>query len=102
VETIGYPGRLLGMANTADVSESVAVLSPGDMVVLYTDGLSEGRQDRALFGDERIAEVLRVSGGLTAQKTADALVAAVLAFQDGQPRDDIAVVVVKAPPPSRH
>jgi PAS domain S-box-containing protein len=48
------------------------------------------------------AEVLRASGGLTAQKTADALVAAVLAFQDGQPRDDIAVVVVKAPPPSRH
>ncbi len=101
VETIGYAGRLLGMADTAEVSESVALLSPGDMVVLYTDGLSEGRRDRVLFGEDRIAEVCRASGGLTAQKTADALVAAVLAFQDGRPRDDIAVVAISSPAPGR-
>ncbi|HWG14415.1 MAG TPA: SpoIIE family protein phosphatase [Streptosporangiaceae bacterium] len=101
VETIGYPGRLLGMANTANVSESVATLSPGDTVMLYTDGLSEGRRDRTWFGVERITEVMQASASLTAQQTADALVTAVLAFQDGRPRDDMAVVVVKAPPSAR-
>jgi sigma-B regulation protein RsbU (phosphoserine phosphatase) len=100
VETIGRPGRLIGMAATANVSETVALLSPGDTMVLYTDGLSEGRQGPELFGDARIAEVLGACSGRSAQKTADALVAAVLAFQDGRARDDIAVVVVKVPPSS--
>ena len=96
-ETIGYPGRLLGMAKTANVSESEAMLRPGDTMVLYTDGLSEGRRKRVFFGEEGIAEVLGASADLTAQKTADALVTAVLAFQGGRAHDDIAVVVVKCP-----
>jgi sigma-B regulation protein RsbU (phosphoserine phosphatase) len=100
VETIGRPGRLIGMAATANVSETMALLSPGDTMVLYTDGLSEGRQGPELFGDARIAEVLGACSGRSAQKTADALVAAVLTFQDGRARDDIAVVVVKVPPSS--
>jgi sigma-B regulation protein RsbU (phosphoserine phosphatase) len=101
VETVGRPGQLIGMAATANVSETVALLSPGDTMVLYTDGLSEGRQGQELFGDARIAEVLGACSGRSAQQTADALVAAVLAFQDGRARDDIAVVVAKAPSSSR-
>jgi serine phosphatase RsbU (regulator of sigma subunit) len=44
---------------------------------------------------------MQASASLTAQQTADALVTAVLAFQDGRPRDDMAVVVVNAPPSAR-
>src|SRR4029077_1177610 len=39
VETLGRTGSFLGMEETASVSESAAVLSAGDMVVLYTDGV---------------------------------------------------------------
>jgi len=95
-ETIGLPGRLLGMARTANIRESTAVLRAGDTVVLYTDGVTEGRHDRSFFGEAGLAEVLSSAAGLTAQATADAIVAAVLAFQDGSARDDIAVVVLKA------
>jgi sigma-B regulation protein RsbU (phosphoserine phosphatase) len=95
-ETIGRPGRLLGMVRTADISESTAVLRAGDTVVLYTDGVTEGRHDRSFFGEAGLVEVLSSSAGLTAQATADAVVTAVLAFQDGSARDDIAVVVLKA------
>jgi F420-0:gamma-glutamyl ligase len=42
--------------------------------------------------------VLGACAGLTAQAVADEVVAAALACQDGQARDDIAVVVVKVPP----
>jgi sigma-B regulation protein RsbU (phosphoserine phosphatase) len=98
IEAVGRPGRLLGMARTADISESTAILSAGDTVVLYTDGVTEARHDQSFFGEAGIAEVLGASADLTAQAVADAVVAAVLAFQDGSARDDIAVVVVKAPP----
>lgn len=37
---------LLGMKETVDVSESAATRTPGDMMVLYTDGITETSADR--------------------------------------------------------
>jgi phosphoserine phosphatase RsbU/P len=101
IETLGRPGSFLGMEETASVTESAAVLSPGDMVVLYTDGVTEAHEGDAFFEETGIAEVLAASAGLTAQAVADAVVAAALAFQHGPARDDIAVVVVRKPSQSR-
>jgi len=98
VETLGRPGSFLGMEETAEFSEFSAILTPGDIVVLYTDGVTEARNKGSFFGESGIAEVLGECAGLTAQAVADAVVAAALACQDGQARDDIAVVVVKVPP----
>jgi sigma-B regulation protein RsbU (phosphoserine phosphatase) len=95
VETLGRSGRFLGMEETARVSESSAVLSRGDTVVLYTDGVTEAHQGDAFFGEAGIAEVLAASAGQAAQA-----VAAALAFQHGHARDDMAVVVVSQPPES--
>jgi sigma-B regulation protein RsbU (phosphoserine phosphatase) len=97
IETLGRTGRFLGLTEAANVSESAAVLGPGDMAVLYTDGVTEARDGDAFFGEARIAEVLAASARLTAQAAADAVVAAALAFQHGRARDDIAVVVVRKP-----
>jgi phosphoserine phosphatase RsbU/P len=94
METLGRPGRFLGMEEIPNVSESAAVLSPGDMVVLYTDGVTEAHDGDEFFGETGIAEVLAASAGLSAQAVADAVVAAALTFQHGQARDDIAIVVV--------
>jgi sigma-B regulation protein RsbU (phosphoserine phosphatase) len=97
IETLGRPGRFLGMEETPCVTESAAVLSPGDVVVLYTDGVTEAHDGDAFFGESGIAGVLAASAGLAAQAVADAVVAAALAAQHGQARDDIAVVVVSEP-----
>jgi serine phosphatase RsbU (regulator of sigma subunit) len=97
IETLGYPGSFLGMAETAEISESATLLRPGDMVVLYTDGVTEARHTGSFFGEARLAEVASASAGRPAQAVADAIVAAALAFQHGPARDDIAVVVVKVP-----
>jgi sigma-B regulation protein RsbU (phosphoserine phosphatase) len=99
IETLGRPGSFLGMEETASVSEATATLNPGDMVVLYTDGVTEAHEGDAFFGETGIAKVLAASAGLTAQAVADAVVAAALAFQHGPARDDIAVVVVRKPAP---
>ena len=101
IETLGYPGSFLGMAETAQISEFATLLRPGDMVVLYTDGVSEARQGGSFFGEAGIAEVAGAAAGQPAQAVADAVVAAALAFQRGPARDDIAVVVVKVPFPGR-
>jgi phosphoserine phosphatase RsbU/P len=101
IETLGRPGSFLGMEETARVTESAAALGPGDMVVLYTDGVTEAHEGEAFFGETGIAGVLAASAGRPAQAVADAIVAAALAFQHGPARDDIAVVVVREPSQSR-
>jgi sigma-B regulation protein RsbU (phosphoserine phosphatase) len=98
IETLGQIGRFLGLTEAASVTESTAVLGPGDAMVLYTDGVTEARRDEAFFEESGAADVLAASTGLSAQATADAVVAAALAFQQGPARDDIAVVVVRELP----
>ncbi len=101
LETLGRPGRFLGMTAKAQLSEFTADLEAGDRVVLYTDGVTEARTGDTFFGEAGIAAVLAASAGLGAQALADAIVAAALDFQDGPARDDIAVVVVGKPGPGR-
>jgi phosphoserine phosphatase RsbU/P len=101
IETLGHPGSFLGMAQTAQISEFATLLRPGDMVVLYTDGVSEARQDGSFFGEAGMAEVAGACAGRPAQAVADAIVAAALDFQRGPARDDIAVVVVTVPSAGR-
>jgi phosphoserine phosphatase RsbU/P len=70
-------------------------LAPGDLMVLFTDGVTEGRRGRELYGDERLER--SVVAHRAAPQPAEAVLADVLAFQDGTARDDIAVVAVRVP-----
>ena len=74
-------------------------LSPGDVVVLHTDGVEEARSDAGFYGEERLMARVGAAAAVaaSAQDVADALVDDVLAFQAGTPRDDIAVVVLRVP-----
>jgi sigma-B regulation protein RsbU (phosphoserine phosphatase) len=97
VETVGVPGTILGMLDTPVLSDASTILLPGDVIVLYTDGIVEARHDREFFDENRLVDAVSRAAGLGAQEIADALVAAAVDFQAGAPRDDIAVVVVKVP-----
>jgi serine phosphatase RsbU (regulator of sigma subunit) len=67
-------------------------------VVFYTDGVTEARQGRDFYGDDRLLDLIAgAAGGSPAQVTA-AIEADAVAFQSGFPRDDIAVVALGAPP----
>jgi len=97
VRTVGAPGDLLGVIEGASWEDAAVELVPGDALVLYTDGISEGRRDGEFYGDGRVRALLARHCADGAQVMATALVDEVVAFQHGLPRDDMAVVVLKAP-----
>jgi sigma-B regulation protein RsbU (phosphoserine phosphatase) len=97
VTEIGRAGTLLGILDDAHLSDVNATLDPGDAVVLFTDGVVEARRGDEMFGHERLAEVLRECHGATAQEITACVMDAALGFQEGLPRDDIAVVVLRVP-----
>jgi serine phosphatase RsbU (regulator of sigma subunit) len=66
------------------------------VVLLYPDGVLEGRRDRELFGEERLLATIRDADGGSAELVAEVM-KAVLEFQDGTLRDDVALVALGVP-----
>lgn len=87
-------GQLLGVLPRVVLAERELELGPSDTLVLYTDGITEGRApDGDLYGEQRLLATLdRIPGDASA--VAAGLVEDVLAFQGGYPCDDIACIVV--------
>jgi PAS domain S-box-containing protein len=97
VEEIGPPGRVLGVFEDAELGNVSLRLMPGEALVLYTDGVTEARSpDGDFFGDEGLHRLLRSCSGLDAAGIAARIKNVVLNFQEGYPRDDLAVRVLRA------
>ena len=100
VEWLGEHGTLLGVVPDPRLVDRAEVLAPGDALVFYTDGVIEaGGADLAL-GEAGLSEVVGACAGQDAEGIAACVEAAALEAQDGSPRDDIAVVVIRVDPAS--
>jgi sigma-B regulation protein RsbU (phosphoserine phosphatase) len=88
-----YP---LGIEKSENFKEAVVQFDRGDMIVLYTDGITEARgPDGELFELDRLTRVLREAGDRPADLI-DRLMAAVRGHERGQsPKDDQTVVAAR-------
>lgn len=94
---VGRPGDLLGVLDGPVLHDVTFELHPGETLAFYTDGVTEARSGPDFYGEERLLKLLTASEGGGAAGVAAAIEADVVAFQNGLPRDDIAVVAVQAP-----
>ena len=92
-ELVGRPGSILGWVPDPTLHDVTVDLAPGETLVLYTDGVSEARTEDGMLGDERLAEVLESVAGMPAAAVASRLERATM--QVGNPRDDVALVVLR-------
>ena len=90
-------GPLLGVVPAVVHPDVIVTLGPGDALVCFTDGVTEGRGPDGMFGDERLAELLAASAGLDAGALVDRIVDAAVAFQGGRSQDDLAVLALRVP-----
>ncbi len=96
--TLKRTGIPLGMrADFVFPSAAEIVLAPGDILVLLTDGIEEATSpDEALFGIERVFDIVRSSRSEPALVIVQKLYEAVRAFAHHAPQvDDITAIVVK-------
>lgn len=90
-------GIAMGVMEDAEMEERKIKLSEGDVVVFYTDGVTEA-VDYGLdqFGVERLVEIVRFNRHLSAADLVEKITGAVLAFSEGEPQfDDITLMVLK-------
>lgn len=91
--TVGAHGPLVGILPAATFTDTEVTLGPGDALVLFTDGVTEGRRRGGFYGNDRLVEVVDQHRGPAAHVT-EAILADVMSYQSGDARDDIAVVTV--------
>ena len=93
-------GSVLGLFPDVPYDAGVVMLRPGDLVILYSDGITEARNvGGEEFGRERLLEVVRHCRGTDAPTTRDRILAEVRQFSAGAVQyDDITVLVFRYGP----
>jgi hypothetical protein len=93
-------GPLLGAFARLDLIEFTLAMAPGDLVLLYTDGVTDMQAPHGgRFGDDRLVDVVTASRGESAAGMVAAVRDAYRAFQGEMPSaDDVTIVAIKRNP----
>jgi len=91
-------GTVVGLIEEACYEQGFVCLSPGDVLVAYTDGISEAMNlDDEEWGEERMIECVRASNASSAQGLLDCIFAAATEFAGAaKQHDDMTLVILRA------
>ena len=98
LERLASNGIVIGLVEEASWRCDVTRLDPGDVLLAFSDGLTEACDRHGEeFGENRAAEALRRHACLPVEELMEAVVRDVEEFAvEGPARDDLTVVVAKA------
>lgn len=97
IEELHTPGIALGVIAEATLAEASTALAPGDVLVCYTDGVTETVNEALVpFDLSRLRAVIKTYHTAPAGAIVQAILAAITRHSHGQPPfDDITLIVVK-------
>lgn len=99
IERLEKGGMILGIIRTMiPYEEETIQLRPGDLLVMFTDGVSEAMNESGEeYGEPRLEKVLKENANKPAQEVLDAIHRDVRNYCGDQPQsDDITLLVLKA------
>jgi sigma-B regulation protein RsbU (phosphoserine phosphatase) len=92
---VGEGGTALGLLESISSPDVDIRLQAGDSLIFYTDGVTERRRGRELFGTGRLREAAGPLAGYPADVIAARLRSTTINFSVEEPRDDIAILVLR-------
>jgi sigma-B regulation protein RsbU (phosphoserine phosphatase) len=93
-------GTVMGVFDEIQLEEHEINIGPGDMLIFYTDGVTESTNEQEqLFGESRLRAAIAARLGDGAQQVLEAIVQATTDFIGDMPQwDDLTLFVVKRQP----
>ena len=102
IERLEAGGLILGFLSDQHYGQESVAIEPGDLLVLFTDGITEAAgpspqgDSSNLFGEERLIDILRANRSATAGGIQAAILQAISEHTAGLPQnDDITLVIIK-------
>jgi len=102
IEEIASHGLILGAFGFAKYQGQPLTLNPGDVLVVYSDGLTEAQNPKEeMFGEERLLKLIRSEAPRGCVALEKAILDSVQIFTQGYGQtDDITIVLVERRPPA--
>ena len=91
-------GPVLGILAEASYTQRETVVSEGDALVLYTDGITEARRSGEILAQEGLESIIKQIGAKSASEMVDEIISRAKSFADGTLSDDVALLVIKSLP----
>jgi len=97
IEELMPTGIVLGAVENREYYSESVTISPDDVLVMYTDGVTESiNAQEELFGEERLYAILRENSTLPAREIIDRILSGIVEFTGDMPQfDDITLLVIK-------
>ncbi|MBD3414085.1 MAG: SpoIIE family protein phosphatase [Candidatus Aminicenantes bacterium] len=102
IQRLEQGGLVLGFLPDQKYKQQTTTLNPGDILVFFTDGITEARtpetkmDEEKLFGEDRLIQVIRDHASLSAREIQAAILQAVSSHTKNKPQDDdITLIVIK-------
>ncbi len=97
IEYLTEGGVALGILRNHDYKEMVLGLNPGDLILFYTDGVTEAENKAGEeFGTKRLEEILLENYALKAIQIQDKIYQEIKEFTENKPgQDDFTMIVIK-------
>jgi integral membrane sensor domain MASE1 len=95
VEQVGTHGLVLGAQRDANLADTTVEIHPADCLLIYTDGLTDAYAPAHTLAPADVEALLGSCAGMSAGEIAERVSGAVLDLARAEPRDDIALVVLR-------
>lgn len=90
-------GTVVGLFDNLSFPEATVQLRPGDVLVAYSDGVTEPENDYGEFGEERLIQLVRANRHLPLERITEIVTAAVADWiGDNEQPDDVTLVLARA------
>lgn len=93
VDEVGDAGLPLGVVADVSYREAERQLTRGELLLFYTDGVTEARRRNELFGEDRLRALMVAEGG--PNEVLERIMGAVDGFRAERPRDDVAMLAAQ-------
>ena len=96
IQPLTKTGMALGVVDDMDWEQKTVALNKGDVLVLYTDGISEAQNKKGdFYGENRMLDVLKANQNSTALQIQDSIMNDISKFMNEAPMlDDLTLMII--------
>jgi phosphoserine phosphatase RsbU/P len=95
VREVPVPDAMLGAFSGVERHEQTLTTAPGDLIIVYTDGVPDAPNAHERFGVDRLMRLLSSVAGDTPQEAINQIDAELIAFGADSGGDDVAVIALR-------